>query len=206
MTIVRALLLAVLLALPLLAAEPVTDTRVGITAEPIAGWTAMSAEVRKGYSAATAKGVAAHAAARGIVVAPDGIESRVIACYLHEGTDGDLPNVILAAERIWGDPAGKTGLDYIALLEDRFALLAKHNAIEGAPRAVRVGGHTFHAIDVVNRRMPSFPTRQEYLCTAVGDYYVAFTLSYNDRTGDDYRTMMAFVQSYRETPVPPAGP
>lgn len=181
------------------AAEAIPLPSLGATVQPITGWTSTSEAALTSFSTMVTRGVAAHAKAKNITLQPGEAEARLLAMWSTRHPNGDNPNVILQTERIWGPAAGKTGKDFIELMTERCSLFAKHNQRQGMITEWKTGTITFHCADFENRQNPQFITRQEYIATVTGRYYVVFVLSYNDKTDADYKAMRAFAGSFALT-------
>ena len=186
---------------PLAAGDAIALPTIQATVEPMPGWTATSAETLNGFTGMVLRGVVAHAKAKNVVLRPGEAEARLLAMWSTRHPDGDNPNVILQTERIWGDPAGRTGRDFIELITERYALFGKHNQRQGEIREEKHGDLVFSSADFENRLFPEKITRQEYIATVRGHQYVVFVLSYNDKQDADYRAMRAFVASFTALPV-----
>src|ERR1043165_51199 len=184
----------------LMAGDPIALPTIQATVEPMPGWTPTSEGVLTSLVGMVTRGVVAHAKAKKIVLRPGEVEVRLLAMWSNRHPKGDNPNIILQTERIWGDPAGKTGRDFIDLITERCALFAKHNQRQGEIREEKSGDLVFYSADFENRLFPEMVTRQEYVATVRGNQYVVFVLSYNDKTDADYRAMRAFVASFKPAP------
>jgi hypothetical protein len=180
-------------------AEILSLPTIAASVEAIPGWTAAPAATLVQLSRMTQPGVVAHARRKNVVVPAAGLESRILAIYSITHPGGDSPNVVLTSERIWGDPSGKSGKDYIELMVERCAFFAPHSQLTGPISEWKSGATTFHCADFENRRVPAAVTRQEYIATVRNGVYVVFVLSYNDKADADYQAMKAFAASYRPT-------
>ena len=181
------------------AAEIIALPHLQAQVEAIPGWAPSPQDLLDSLSVMVARGVAAHAAAKGVGLKPGEADARILAIWSNPHPNGDNPNVLLQSERIWGPAAGKTGSDFIALMSERCALFAKHRRRVGEVSELTVGDFTFFCADFENRRAQVL-TRQEYIATVRGDEYVVFVLSYNDKSDADYLAMRAFVQTFEPAP------
>ena len=177
-------------------AESLNIQQITASVDLIPGWEAAPEKYLAQLSRMTKPSVIAHAKAKDPSVNIADIDSQIILLQMFTKQNRDKPNVMMSIEKIWGDPAGKNGSDYLKLMSDRFSLFSKNNKINHEFRELKINEVTFYAADVTNSINPDAVTKQEYISSVKNNFYVTFVLSYNDKSDSDYDSMMKLVRSY----------
>lgn len=162
------------------------------------GWHLADTQFVKMFSAATHKGVVAHARQKSSRVDAAAVESAVLLLVAKHplGAKADNPNVTISVEKSWKPTPQNTGDTYLKLLAERFTLFKAPSQLKNEPTKAEIGGVEFYFQDAVNDKIPDVSTRQQYITTYVASYYVTFIISYNDKKDADYRAMKALVESF----------
>ena len=173
-------------------------------------WNVVDDQILKMFSAATHKGVVAHAKQRDYQIDASTIESEVLLLVMKHplGAKEDNPNVTVSVEKSWSPTPQNTGATYLKLLAERFKLFKAPSRLNDEPKKEEIGGVEFYTQDAVNDKVPNATTRQQFITTYMAGYYVTFIISYNDKKDSDYQAMKAMVDSFKilkKNVQPPAG-
>jgi hypothetical protein len=188
----------------------VSFEKYSFAVQPPKAWNVADAQIVKMFSAATHKGVVAHAKQKDSQMDASVIESEVLLIVMKHplGAKEDNPNVTVSVEKSWSPMSQNTGATYLKLLADRFKLFKAPSRMNDEPKKEEIGGVDFYTQDAVNDRVPDATTRQQFITTYMAGYYVTFIISYNDKKDSDYQAMKAMVDSFKilkKNVQPPAG-
>jgi len=183
----------------LLADEKTTQfDRYGFSVRSPDGWHVAAPEIIKMFSVATHKGIVAHAKKKVPNLDPAGIESEILFLVTKHplGAREDNPNVTISVEKSWNPTPQDTGATYLALLGDRFKVLAAPSVFIGDPQELKIGAVRFFMQEAVNDKVPDAVTRQLYSATNLDGYYLTFVISFNAKEDPDYQAMKSMVESF----------
>lgn len=172
--------------------------KFGFAVQTPKGWHLSDASITKMFSAATRKGVVAHAKQKNPEIDASIIETEILLLVSKHplGAKQDNPNITLSVEKSWNPRQQDTGATYLQLLAERFALLKAPSRLKDEPQKIEFAGAVFYTQDAINDKVPEARTKQQYLSTYFEGFYVTFVISYNDKQDPDYQAMRTMAESF----------
>lgn len=172
--------------------------KYGFAVQTPKDWHLADVSITKMFSAATLKGVVAHAKQKNPEIDASTVETEILLLLSKHplGAKEDNPNITLSVEKSWNPRQQDTGATYLKLLAERFALLKAPSRLKDEPQKIEFAGGVFYTQDAINNKVPDARTKQQYLSTYLEGFYMTFVISYNDKKNPDYQAMRAMSESF----------